>query len=141
MHLLFVSREALDYYGWVVKTGGLCFIDRDGGGVGAVGFFERSHQVLVVVVLSQFRGVARRRRLGMVDAGPKIGEEDLGHLCLKLRGHVRPEVRKRLHVGRGGVRSGGWRGWSGVPGSVPVRSPKPPRPIMITNTYKATTRA
>ena len=52
----------------------------------------------MVLVLSQFRGVARRRRPGMFGAGPKIGEGDLGHLRPKLQGHVRPEVRKQLHV-------------------------------------------
>ena len=68
----------------------------------------RRPQVLValaVLVLGEVRGVARRRRLGMVDAGPEVREGDLAHFELEFWGHLRPQMcRDCMWAGGGTVR-------------------------------------
>ena len=126
MSPLVFLNEGPKYYSVVVKISFLQFVDRCGGGEGAVRVFGHGHQVLVtlaLLVFDQVRGLARCHRLGMVDAGPEVGEGDPAHIHLKFREHLRPEVCKGLHVGGGGARSGGWGSWGGVPGNIPVPSP------------------
>ena len=59
----------------VVKVGRLKFMDRFGGGERAGGVFVFGLQVLIVYLVflvGQFRGVARRLRLGLVNPGLEV---------------------------------------------------------------------
>ena len=69
----------------ILKTTLLGWFGCFGGGEGEVGVLGRGHQVLVLLVMSvvcQINGVARRRRLGIADGGLDVGKGDLAHFEL-----------------------------------------------------------
>ena len=69
----------------VVKVGRLKFMDRFAGVERAGGVLGFSLQVLIfylVFLVGQFRGVARRLRLSLVNPGLEIRHGYLGHLQL-----------------------------------------------------------
>ena len=93
MRRLIFLDEGTNYYSVAVSIGLLCLVDRSGGGEGVGGVLGRVYQGLmdpVGLILSQVRGVARFRSLGVVDAGSEVRDGDFTHLELEVRGHLRP---------------------------------------------------
>ena len=81
----------------VVEVGLLEFVDHFGGDERAGGVIGFRLQVLIfglVLLVSQFRSVTRRLRLGLVHSGLKVRDGYFGHLKWKFRGHLRPQMGK-----------------------------------------------